>query len=215
MKSWENTYKRGIQVNNTQFPEQFVVKFFCSSVFQDLHARRDIRLLDIGSGYGRNISLFQSCTKNITCIDPSKAAVAFVEKCHNVRAKIFTQPNIPLYEKFDVLVACNSLYYLNKKMVFSDYFQDVVELIADGGLFICSFIGDKHSILQGSEKCEGHTVLLKNNKPKFEDRIGQKIFLPPENYDFNKYGLKIISKGEVVDTFDGETRHLKVFLFER
>jgi SAM-dependent methyltransferase len=215
MKSWESTYKRGIQINNTQFPEQFVVKFFYSPVFRDLHARRNMRLLDIGSGYGRNISLFQSFTKNITCIDPSKEAVAFVEKTHKVLAKTFTPPNIPLREKFDVLVACNSLYYLNRKMVFRDYFQEVVNLLADGGLFICSFIGEKHSILQGSKKCEGNTVLLRNNKPKFENRIDQKIFLPPDSYDFNRYGLKIVSKGEIMDTFDGETRHLKVFLFER
>ena len=162
MKSWEITYERGIQINNTQFPEQFVVKFFYSQAFQELHSRRHIKLLDIGSGYGRNMSLFQTFTKNITCIDPAREAVAYIKKIHKVRAKIFTPPKIPLSEKFDVLVACNSIYYLNERMAFTDYFQNVVDLIADGGLFICSFIGDRHSILQGSEKCEGHTVLLRN-----------------------------------------------------
>ena len=78
---------------------------------------------------------------------------------------------------------------------------------------ICSFIGEKHSILEGSEKCQHEVFKIDNEEKKFIDRRGQLLFVPEADHDFLKYGLDILSSGTICDQFDHSTRHLKVFCF--
>jgi SAM-dependent methyltransferase len=214
MKHWQDTYRNGLQSNNVKFPEQFVVKFFYSETMRAFCSCREVKLLDIGAGFGRNVPLFKEFTSDITCIDPADEAVSQLKLIEGIQVKKFEPPQIDLGKKFDIIVACNSIYYLNRSTNFQDYFQAVVKLLSPEGLFICSFIGEKHSILDGSKKCRHEVFEIDNKETKFIDRRGQLIFVPEEGHNFHKYGLDILSSGTICDQFDHSTRHLKVFCFK-
>ena len=214
MQHWQDTYRNGFQSNNVKFPEQFVVKFFYSEVVRDFCSRKKVRLLDIGAGFGRNVPLFKEFTSDITCIDPAAAAISQLKLIEGIRVVKFEPPEIDLGRTFDIIVACNSIYYLNPSANFKNYFQDVVKLLSPDGILICSFIGKKHSILDGSKKCQHEVFEIDTKETKFIDRRGQLIFVPEEDHDFCKYGLDILSSGTICDQFDHSTRHLKVFCFK-
>ena len=213
MKHWQDTYRNGFQSNNVKFPEQFVVKFFYGEAVLDFCSRKEARLLDIGAGFGRNVPLYKEFTSDITCIDPAAEAISKLKLIKGIRVEKFEPPEIDLGRTFDIIVACNSIYYLNPGENFENYFQDVVKLLSRDGIFICSFIGEKHSILDGSKKCQHEVFKIDNKETKFIDRRGQLIFVPEADHDFLKYGLDILSSGTICDQFDHSTRHLKVFCF--
>ena len=214
MKHWQETYRNGFQSNNVKFPEQFVVKFFYSEAMRTFCSRREVRLLDIGAGFGRNVPLFKEFTSDITCIDPAAEAVSKLERIEGIRVEKFEPPVIDLGNTFDIIVACNSIYYLNPGENFQDYFQAIVKLLSPEGLFVCSFIGEKHSILEGSRKCQHEVFEIDNRRKKFLHRRGQLIFVPERDHDFLQYGLDILSSGTICDQFDDSVRHLKVFCFK-
>ena len=214
MKHWQDTYRNGFQSNNIKFPEQFVVKFFYSEALRDFCSRKKVRLLDIGAGFGRNVPLFKEFTSDITCIDPAAEAISQLKRIEGIRVEKFEPPLIDIGRTFDIIVACNSIYYLNPSESFEDYFQNVVKLLSPDGIFICSFIGENHSILDGSKKCQHEVFEIDTKETKFIDRRGQLIFVPEEDHDFCKYGLDILSGGTICDQFDHSTRHLKVFCFK-
>lgn len=213
MQHWQDTYRNGFQSNNVKFPEQFVVKFFYGEPVRDFCSHKEVRLLDIGAGFGRNVPLFKEFTSDITCIDPAAEAISELKLIEGIRVEKFEPPKIDLGRIFDIIVACNSIYYLNPGENFEDYFRDVVKLLSPDGIFICSFVGEKHSILDGSKKCQHEVFEINNKETKFIDRRGQLIFVPEADHDFFKYGLDVLSSGTICDQFDRSTRHLKVFCF--
>ena len=71
-KYWNRIYENGLQNKNTFYPEQFLTYLFFSDQFRENIAKEEeIKLLDIGCGFGRNISLYKLFTDDITCIDQS------------------------------------------------------------------------------------------------------------------------------------------------
>ena len=129
MQHWQDTYRNGFQSNNVKFPEQFVVKFFYGEAVLDFCARKEPRLLDIGAGFGRNVPLYKEFTSDITCIDPAAEAISKLKLIKGIRVEKFEPPEIDLGRTFDIIVACNSIYYLNPGENFENYFQDVVKLL--------------------------------------------------------------------------------------
>lgn len=215
MKTWINTYEKKKQINNVFFPEQFLIRmFFNEKIKTIIQNNEKPSLLDVGCGYGRNIPLFKKFTQDITCIDPVQSAIDYVSEKHSVKAHTFVPPNIDTNNLFDVVVCCNSIYYLNDTFDFPDYFQNITALLKSNAIFIVSFIGENHSILLNAEKVNEH-YYLNNNAPKFSNRKGQKIFVPDDNFQFEDFELTILSNGEVQDVFDGDIRHLRIFCFQK
>jgi SAM-dependent methyltransferase len=212
MDSWINTYANKQQLNNLDFPEQFLVKFFHDKKFIGNSIKKRLSILDIGCGYGRNIRLFQKFSTDILCIDPVPHAVKFVSESYNVDARLFNPPNLTIDQKFDVIVACNSIYYLTDNMDFQSFFEQILTNLNSGGNIIFSLLGHQHSILKGGEYVEDGVYRLNNNEAKFNDRQGQLIFLPQDDFIIENFGLNILSKGEIIDNFDSSVRHLKVFM---
>ena len=130
MKHWQDTYRNGLQSNNVKFPEQFVVKFFYSEAMRSFCSGREVRLLDIGAGFGRNVPLFKEFTSDITCIDPADEAVSQLKLIEGIQVKKFEPPRIDLGKKFDIIVACNSIYYLNRSTNFQDYLLLLLKLLS-------------------------------------------------------------------------------------
>ena len=216
MKSWDATYAKGRQINNTVFPEQFLIKYFYDNRFIERYKSvPNPNILDVGAGFGRNIPLYQTLSNKIKCIDPSEAAIDFLNSNFEVDASTFTPPIIEYDLKFDLIVACNSIYYLSDDFNFDDYFRNIIALLKGDGLFIFSMLGEDHSVLEKAVRVGRQNFILQNRSLKFSDRVGQRVFVPDRLFDLSDYGLSAISVGEIRDNFDGDIRHLKVYLVEK
>lgn len=216
MRNWDDTYRRGEQANNVLFPEQFLIRIFNDSrVNFFLKDILNPSLLDLGCGLGRNLSFYQTFTSDITCLDPSPHAVEFVQSHHGLPAYQFKPPNLELRAKFDVIVACNSIYYLEDHFEFGEYLLQVLSCLKVGGLFVVSFIGREHSILDGSEEMPDDCFILKNSKAKFYNRIGQRLFSPGMNFELTNFKLKKIICGEIKEKYDQEVRHLHIYCCQK
>ena len=217
MKSWDNTYRSGFQFNNVTFPEQFLVKIFFDPIFkQKFNLFSDKKILDLGCGFGRNISLFQEFSSKIHCCDPSREALSYVQKFWNVDVSLLKPPEVKFEEKFDLIVACNSIYYLESSFTFNDYLENVLSSLRKRGLIIVSFLGKNHSFLQGASfHSQDIYKIRKLNNLKYINRAGQFIFVPDDNFNLEKFGLTILLRGETKDVWGKNIRHLKIFLCEK
>lgn len=217
MKSWDKTYQSGLQFNNVTFPEQFLVKIFFDPVFRKkFDVFLDKRILDLGCGFGRNISLYQKFTSKIHCCDPSREAIKYLQKSWDVDISLLSPPKVEFDKQFDLIVACNSIYYLDLSFTFNDYLENVLSSLREKGLIILSFIGKNHSILtnasfQGQSTYKIHEI----DNAKYINRAGQLVFVPDDNFSLEKFGLKILLQGEIKDIWGENLRHLKVFLCEK
>lgn len=209
---WDNVYKVGDQQTNKEFPEQFLVKFFYSEQFPQEYTCTGFNLLDVGSGFGRNVPLFKKFTNNVTCVDPSHDAVNYVKNHYQVTAKAINPEEFSLDEKFEVIVACNSIYYAKSENIFLTQFKKLVDAMCPGGVFIFSFIGYKHSILNGAQKRDNCIWEVNSDEKTFLSRNKLRVFVPDETFDIEKFGLKTLSTGSIEDNFDGQVRHLKVYM---
>ena len=216
MKNWEITYKNGLHRNNVDFPEQFLIKMLSDAQRKNRFDHlKNPSILDIGCGYGRNMALYLKYSNNITCIDPVEDAVSFVNGCYPGTAHVFHPPNFLINKTYDLVIACNSIYYLDLSFNFFDYFRNIIKLMSKGGIFIFSLVGKEHSILLGGHYLQNEVFSLNNEHENFSSRVGQLIFLPDEAINFNFFGLSLFSKGEVRDVFDGLVRHLHVYMVEK
>lgn len=217
MKSWDKTYQSGLQFNNLDFPEQFLVKIFFDPTFRTrFELFPDKKILDLGCGFGRNISLFQKFTSNIHCCDPSGEAIQQVKQRWDVDISLLTPPKVVFDNLFDLIVACNSIYYLDSNFTFEQYLVNILSFLKEKGLIILSFIGKEHSILAGASFQGLSTYKIHNlDDEKYIDREGQLIFVPADNFSLEKFGLKILLEGEIKDIWGTNVRHLKIFLCEK
>ena len=213
MEFWDKTYASGHQMNNVDFPEQFLIKILMSSEVRK-RISSNPSLLDLGCGYGRNIPLFKKITKNILCVDPSKTAIDFVAKKHSVESQVFVPGSFSVNGEFDIIIACNSIYYVSDDINFFDYFSSIVKLLKPQGMLVVSFLGERHSILHKSEFVGDDHYVIRSDHEKFRGRNGQKIYVPANGFEPANFGMKIFSFAEISDNFDGDVRHLYVYCLE-
>jgi len=215
MQNWDSIYKTGIQSNNRSFPEQFLVKFFYDAQFLDAMVDSKLNILDVGSGYGRNIPLFQKFSSNITCIDPAETAINYIKQNYKVDAFLYNPKDLHIGSKYDVIVACNSIYYAESEHDFEKQLTGLVKLLRESGIFILSMVGRGHGILSGAKETSKNIVEISSNNENFQRRSGLKLYLKPDDFDFKKYGLNVLSQGLVYDNFDGVIRHLDVYMCKK
>ncbi len=216
-KYWNHLYSIGIQKKNTFFPEQFLTYFFFNVQFNEIITNtKEIKLLDIGCGFGRNVSLFKLFTNDITCIDPSTESIEFLKaKMPDIKAFIFKPPLINLEKKFNIIVGCNSLYYIDSSTMFDQYFSNIINKLSYKGIFIFSFLDISHSLLDNSLRIDANIYEVKTEADPYKYRSGQKIYVPSNEIDFDSYRLKLLKKGKIRDEFDGNKRFINVYMCQK
>ena len=136
------------------YPTEFVTRIFLGTypmLSVDFNPRGK-KVLDLGFGDGRNIPLLLDLGFQVFGIEVSseicqKAKSNLSSMNLDVELTIGTNNNIPFAEQyFDVILACNSIYYLDGKIMIKDNFAEVARVLKRGGYLIAS-LADESSYL--------------------------------------------------------------------
>ena len=221
MNSWNNCYKNGEHKNNKQYPETFVIKFLTSKAFREAFETGERVSMDIGCGFGRNIGILLEISSELIAIDPSKEAIDYIKKEYmQVASYTYTPPELPkIKSNPDLILACNSIYYLGD-YEFDRYFKSIVDILKENGLFIFSMIGDQHDCLINKKILSEDIVEMNNSGERYKSRLKTIIYKP---HDYNKFekkiesmGLNILEKGEILEKYSiTGVRHIITYLCQK
>ena len=130
------------------YPTEWVVRTMLGN-YPELKINKtvytDARVLDMGFGDGRNITLLDNIGFKIYGVEITKEIIKSVKnKCkqHNIKAKlkIGHNTNIPFKDSFfDVILASSSMYYINEGDTFEDNIKEFMRVLKKGGLLIANF----------------------------------------------------------------------------
>ena len=221
MNSWVKCYNNGEHKNNRRYPESFVVKYLTSSAFKDISSENKKIAVDMGCGFGRNIGILADNYEEVVALDPSNEAINYIKKKYEqVKAYKFIPPVLPtIGSEIDLILACNSLYYIDD-FDFEDYFKSIVCLMKKGGLFIFSMIGKNHDCLTDGIRLNQNLMIMNNDQSKFKSRKKVLIYQPQDLYQviklIKKNGLTILEKGELEEKYSiTGTRHLMTYFCKK
>ena len=150
--------------------ESFIFRFYGFY----LKKRKNLKLLDFGCGQGAAVNFFNSVKVNsigvdISDIDIKSAKKKYPKNKHKfICIKSFNDlDKKKYYNKFDVIVASQSLYYLSNTDL-NKLISIFYRLLKKNGIFFSSMISFKSSLYKNSKKFkDGLRIVSKDNKKNY------------------------------------------------
>ncbi len=150
--------------------ESFIFRFYGFY----LKERQNLKLIDFGCGQGAAVNFFNNSKINSIGVDISKKDIKNAKNkypkyknkfiCINSYEDLDVKKN---YNKFDVVVASQSLYYLSN----SDFKKLIIilhKILKKDGIIFASMISHKSTLYKNSKKFKnGLRIVTKDNKRKF------------------------------------------------
>ena len=100
--------------------------------------REQARILDLGSGSGRDACYFQKKGYQVTALEPSKNLCREIRKVFSGKIVCSDIQSYQPEQRFDGIWACASLLHVNKKDIL-DVIKNVSSNLNDNGIFYMSF----------------------------------------------------------------------------
>jgi SAM-dependent methyltransferase len=163
---WVLHYKN--RASQTQvYPEGFVVRMFRSKFpepFLDNVPETGAKILDLSSGYGRNLPFLLAEGFDVYA---SEIAPEIVERMRaefdgsGIQFDVGLAHDLP-YETdfFDGVLACNSCYYIEDGLTFSDNLEEIARVMKPGGFFCGTALCASHSIFDEAERIRGNCAII-------------------------------------------------------
>jgi SAM-dependent methyltransferase len=211
--SWDAYYKNN-KNDKPLIPESFIARCFLSQrpiPMLDNYNFTDKTILDVGCGEGRHINFFETLGFNATGVEISDNKVIDLRKKFP-QSTFFMGTSSSLScknEFFDYLVAVNSIYYLNSNDTLENNILSCAIKIKIGGVFIASFIGTKHFIVNDDDKNSDASIKYTHHQCDKDisiEVIKTKAHL--QNMLESTNLLKVNMIGEIQDELLGKNRHL-------
>lgn len=214
--AWSGFYEKD---NNYKpmIPESFIARVFLSKkpvqLLQDYNFSNK-KILDIGSGEGRHSKFFLELGFDVEGCEVSDDKVAELnEKFPD--ASFYTSVSNEIKqddEYYDYIVGANSIYYLeDETSSIKHNISEISRVLKKDGCLVISFVGDKHFILDKSEKLDDNSALIKNDPLVFRNETRIRPVWDREDLVSvlaEHKELDIHKIGEITDECDGIFRHL-------
>lgn len=123
-----------------------------------------VKLLDVGSGSGRDACYFQKQGYQVTALEPSKNLCREIRKVFSGEIMCSDIQNYQPVERYDGIWACASLIHLQEEEVLQ-FFEKIDQYLDDNGII---YISGKNGISTGEVE-DGRFFL------EFTDRLVEKI----------------------------------------
>src|ERR1035437_1956416 len=130
------------------YPTEWVIRTMLGNYPElklDKSNYQDGKILDLGFGDCRNISLLHNCGLNIYGVEITEETVALgLETARNLKLKvdfrIGSNISIPFEDGcFDYILASSSCYYIDNNATFNDNLHEILRVLKKGGSFIANF----------------------------------------------------------------------------
>ena len=138
MAKWAET----IYDENTKFTTPLPDEKFLSSL------PKNIKILDVGCGYGRTLAYLSSLGfHNLTGFDISSSHVSQAKKnCPEANVFISSFKNLPVNEKYDLLLLMGIIEYINSDKEQEEFFKKISQILSDKGhIMLETFVMDFNS----------------------------------------------------------------------
>ena len=137
-KEWEDSYSSQKIQNKNEYPSEEVI-FFLMHRFSNLRDKSNIKILDLGCGWGNNLKFFQDKGFTYFGVDFSESAIAHCKKNHK---NVFccSIDKLPFESnKFDVVIDRMAMQH-NPLDIIQKTFFEVKRVLKKEGVFYSNFV---------------------------------------------------------------------------
>jgi len=164
---WSEHYKNNPNASSS-YPEAFVNRLLRSKFpvpGLDNISYQGLRILDLSCGYGRNFGLLRDLGFDLHATEVTDDLVASLSKQHpELDIRQGKAHDLPFEDSyFNGVVACNSCYYLEEGVRFSDNLAEIHRILSPGGWFLGSIISSEHSAMEGAIAQKDGSSLICND----------------------------------------------------
>ncbi len=196
------------------YPTEWVVRTLAGGNYPRLKIDKSrfcgARILDMGCGDGRNLSLLMNlgfkvhaCEISETLIDELKQQAS--QREWEVDFRVGRNTSLPYANGyFDFVLSCSSFYYLSEQVQFETVIQEIGRVCAPGGLFVGNIPDPHNAVLRAGKQMPDGSVLIQDDP--FSIRNGVRFMVA---HDANqvaallKPAFKPLAVGHQADDFYG------------
>jgi len=145
-KEYTEFHKKRASIHN--YPTEWVIRTMLGTypmLRLDKSNYKDGKILDLGFGDCRNMSLLNNCGLEIFGVETTQETIDFgyeILNRQNIKAelRIGSNHHIPFDDSyFNYVLASSSCYYIDDSSSFSDNLLEIARVLKDGGSFIANF----------------------------------------------------------------------------
>ncbi len=162
-QEWDTAYRE--HTHQSKWPWSDLV----SLIYTTIDCKnKDLKVLELGCGYGANIPFFNSLDVDYYAVDGSDYIVEdIIKRFPKLKTKVnsvdFTK-QIPFDEKFDLIVDRAALTH-NDTIALKETISLIKEKLNDGGIYIgVDWFSDKHSEFKNGDNIENDIFTKTNYK---------------------------------------------------
>ena len=177
-KRYESRYE---VARHQLFPTEFVVRWFKGTYpnWKLIEPTRSKKVLDLGFGDGRNFSLFLEQGLEVFGVEISEkivemARLRFRAILNKENLKVGFNGALPFPDQhFDYIVACHSLYYMERNGSIQKNIEEAARCLKSGAFLLCSIPKRSSYLVTNSDKIDTYHVVVRNDPVGLRD--GEKV----------------------------------------
>lgn len=204
-RKWSDFYGSGYRTSVGRYPTEWVVRTLAGgnypSLKMDKSSYRDARILDMGCGDGRNLSLLLDLGFEVHACELNSEMVHALEAYASranwaVQFKVGTNHQLPYSGAyFDYVLCCASCYYLDDSITWSQVRTELARVLKPGGILVANFCDDQNFLLKNAiQQADGSLLITSDpynlrNGIRFVAASSEAEVLHLISPDFNLKGL--------------------------